>query len=107
MKFATLFALFTCAFALPAAKEQKPTNFKLLTDAILEFQSNSDYTWQLIMTALSQEKALLNSFSTSTIGNLTLFLPSDAGFLSLNLASLTQNDLYTYLQCKINSAMSN
>jgi len=69
-----------------------------LTNAIIEFQSNSDYSWQLIMTALSQEKALLNSFSTSAVGNLTLFLPSDAGFLNLNLASLSQNDLYTYLQ---------
>ena len=99
MRFAALFSLFTSAFVVTAAGD---SNYKLLTEAILEFQSNSDYSWQLILTALSQEKALLNSFSTSSVGNLTLFLPTDAGFLNLNLAKISQNDLFTYLQCKIN-----
>jgi hypothetical protein len=96
MKFAALSTLVLSVFAAPAPE----SNYKLLTDAIDTFQSDSDYTWQLIMTGLAQEKALLNSFSTSSVGNLTLFLPADAGFLSLNLATLSQNDLYTYLQCK-------
>lgn len=99
MQFAAFFYLFISAFAAPTPSAAD-SNYKLLTNSIIEFQSNSDYSWQLIMTALSQEKALLNSFSTSAVGNLTLFLPSDAGFLNLNLASLSQNDLYTYLQCR-------
>ena len=102
MKFAALSTLFlSSVFSAPA---DTASNYNLLTTAIQDFQSNSDYTWQLIMTALSQEKALLNSFSTSTVGNLTLFLPADAGFLSLNLATLSQNDLYTYLQCKFSNS---
>ena len=91
MQFAAFFYLFISAFAAPTPAAAD-SNYKLLTNSIIEFQSNSDYSWQLIMTALSQEKALLNSFSTSAVGNLTLFLPSDAGFLNLNLASLSQND---------------
>lgn len=97
MKFSSLATLFFSVLAAPAPK----TNYELLVNAITDFQMSSDYSWELIITALGQEKALLNSFSTDTVGNLTLFLPSDAGFLSLNVASLTQNDLYTYLQCNL------
>ncbi|KAJ3359633.1 hypothetical protein HDU91_004852, partial [Kappamyces sp. JEL0680] len=64
MKFATIAtALLSLASALPAATDK--TNYQMLVDAINAFQLTSDYSFQLILAALSQQKNLLNSYSTS------------------------------------------
>lgn len=64
------------SIAIPQA-----TNYELLVNAITSFQDTSDATFELILAALAQEKELLDSFSASTVGNVTIFVPSDAGTL--------------------------
>ena len=97
MKF---FTLATCLLSVVFSAPATPSNYQMLVGAIDDFSLNSDYSYELIKIALGQQKALLNSFSIDSIaGNLTIYMPSDAGFLNLKIASLSENDLYTYLQC--------
>lgn len=83
-----------CVFAAPAPI----TNSKILSDAILAFQETSTSSFELINAALNAQASMLNVFALSNAGEVSLFLPSDAGFLGLNIATVSQNDLYTYLQ---------
>jgi hypothetical protein len=94
-------AILAFSASVLATPVPSPSNYQLLVDEINAFQMESDYSFALISTALSTQKNLLNSFSINTVGNLTLFLPSDAGFLGLKIASLSQSELMQYFSCKI------
>jgi hypothetical protein len=95
MRFLTL--LISTILAAPAPI----SNYKILSKAITDFQATSNETFVLINFALSEQKALLDAFSIAAFGEVNIFLPSDRGFLSLNLPTVTKNDLYTFLQCKL------
>jgi hypothetical protein len=99
MRFTSILTALLSSSVVFSAPTPNKSNYELLVEAISEFEETSPYSFALITAALSQAKSLLNAFSPTGLGNLTLFVPSDDGFIDLNLASFSQNDIYTYLQC--------
>lgn len=96
MKLISILLLSLNTYSAPAPSSK--SNYQLLSAAIEDFQEGGTYSFELVNVALSQQTALLNSVQISTFGEVNIFLPTDASFLSLDIQKLTQNDLYTYFQ---------